>query len=82
MLSLLARAVVVSVHGHKQLSTAPIGIHLRSVDKDTEEMVRTILYTVNLALFLPALLYVSPSPPRPWRARARLNKRTQRSVTP
>lgn len=62
MLSLLTRAVVVSVHGHKQLSTAPIGIHLRSLqardDDKAAELSSTILYTVNLALFIPVLLYV------------------------
>ena len=69
MLSLLTRAVVVSVHGHKQLSTAPIGIHLRSLqarhDDKAAELSSTILYTVNLVLFIPVLLYVSQSPAAP-----------------
>lgn len=69
MLSLLTRAVVVSVHGHKQLSTSPISIHLRSLQSRNDDapvqLATTLLYIANLILFLPALLYVSQPPPRP-----------------
>lgn len=67
MLSLLTRAVVVSVHGHKQLSSAPIGIHLRATqpqdDDKAAQLPFTLLYIANMVLFVPALIYVSLPPP-------------------
>ncbi|KAK8054544.1 hypothetical protein PG994_009611 [Apiospora phragmitis] len=68
MSSLLARAVLVSVHGHKQLSSAPIDIHLRATNPQDdwqsaaqEKMAHLpvmILVVANLLLFIPAILYV------------------------
>lgn len=89
MLDLLTRAVVVSVHGHKQLSTAPIGIHLRATqpqdsDKTAAQLPFTLLYIANVVLFVPALLYVSQSPAAPMMIYpgTTKQKKHQRSVTP
>lgn len=69
MSSLLTRAVLVSVHGHKQLSSAPIDIHLRATEPQAEWQVAAqealtkipviILTVLNVALVIPLILYVA-----------------------
>ncbi|KAK7953089.1 ubiquitin carrier protein [Apiospora saccharicola] len=69
MSSLLTRAVLVSVHGHKQLSSAPINIHLRATEPQAEWQVAAaealtkipviILSVLNIALVIPLILYVA-----------------------
>ncbi|KAK8029572.1 hypothetical protein PG993_010863 [Apiospora rasikravindrae] len=68
MSSLVSRAVLVSVHGHKQLSSAPIDIHLRATRPQDDwqaaaqekmgSMSMIILMVANLLLFIPAMLYI------------------------
>ncbi|KAK7912146.1 ubiquitin carrier protein [Apiospora marii] len=68
MSSLLTRAVLVSVHGHKQLSSAPIDIHLRATEPQAEWQAAAqealtkvpvmILSVLNIALVIPLVLYV------------------------
>ncbi|KAK7959359.1 uncharacterized protein PG986_004213 [Apiospora aurea] len=68
MSSLISRAVLVSVHGHKQLSSAPIDIHLRATRPQDEwqataqeklgNLSMVILMVANLLLFIPAMLYI------------------------
>lgn len=69
MSSLLTRAVLVSVHGHKQLSSAPIDIHLRATEPEAEwqaaaqealtKIPVVILTVLNIALVIPLVLYVA-----------------------
>ncbi|KAK8117019.1 ubiquitin carrier protein [Apiospora kogelbergensis] len=63
MSSLVSRAVLVSVHGHKQLSTSAALFGRATPQHEWEgkmaQLPPLILMLANLALFIPAIFYVS-----------------------